>query len=143
MLSAIFMPGVNLRGKREEKSKIDDFQAYADDFWTKWIFPQLPIFFSIIIKIPKTPLIFLPASTAFCMSSGVFTRLHTAVAAASAREADFAIIVAASALPKENEWPTVPEEVHTPHGVSSGFISIASLLDSGEFPANIPIFLGL
>ena len=52
---------------------------------------------------------------------------QTAVAAASAREVEEAIMVTASALPKLRECPTVPEEVHTPRGVLSEYILRPSL----------------
>ena len=51
----------------------------------------------------------------------------TAVAAASAREADLDKIQMASALPRLREGPTVPEEVQIPRGLSFG-------------PTVIPIF---
>ena len=53
-------------------------------------------------------------------SPGEFTLFAVPVATASARDTSFEITVAASALPKLSECPTVPDEVQTPVGVSSG-----------------------
>ncbi len=58
-----------------------------------------------------------------------------AVAAASASATEGEITIAASALPKLSECPTVPDDVHTPRGVSFGSMRSASLPLRGESPA--------
>ena len=69
------------------------------------------------------------------MSSATHTRLPKAVAAASARAADSASTIAASARPKLSECPTVPDDVHTPSGRPSREIRTPTFPDRGEVPA--------
>ncbi len=66
------------------------------------------------------------------MSAFLPIRLHTAVAAASARAADGATTDTASAFPKLMEWPMVPEDVQIPAGVSPARIFRATRSLSGD-----------
>jgi hypothetical protein len=45
------------------------------------------------------------------------------------------MIVALSLEPKLREWPTVPDEVQSPHGVCSGRTFIISFPLKGDRPA--------
>ena len=73
----------------------------------------------------------------FPTSALVLIRLPTAVAAASARAVDFDLMQTASAVPKLSEWPTVPDDVQTPTGVSAAEMRRAILPLSDDGPANM------
>src|SRR5512139_3967257 len=75
------------------------------------------------------------------MSVLLLTRLPTAVAAASARQAEGDTIVTASAVPKLKEGPTVPDEVQTPKGLLRVDIFIPMRLLKGELPAKTLIVI--
>ena len=87
-----------------------------------------------IITAPNTPFMDLAKFTAFSKSSLDVTRLAQAVATASAKDAFLDKITTLSALPKLKEWPTVPEDVHMPIGVSFGYIFKKSLFFNLEVP---------
>ena len=72
------------------------------------------------------------------MSLFDFVMFPIAVAAASASETDLAFMQTASAFPKLNEWPTVPDDVQIPIGISFFLTIIDSLSLSGELPADMP-----
>ena len=74
-------------------------------------------------------------SSASGISSTILTLLPMAVAAASAREVEGEKTMTASAYPKLRECPTVPEEVQTPRGVSSGRMEKAIFLVNFDSPA--------
>ena len=78
------------------------------------------------------------------MSDISLTTLPMAVAAASAREAFCEMTTTASALPKLNECPTVPDEVQTENGFFLGSNSRAIFSEKGKanfMPAGILILM--
>lgn len=88
-----------------------------------------------IIAHPVTPFMDLAKPRATLKSCFDFTKLPVAVATASAKLAFFDKTITESALPKLNEWPTVPEDEHTPKGVSAGLIFKEIRLKMLDLPA--------
>ena len=83
---------------------------------------------------PRTPGMAQISSRGPSSFSGSCTKFPKRVAAASAKAQLFATTMAASAFPREREWPTVPEEVQTPQP-SPGSTATASSPLRGLSPA--------
>ena len=64
------------------------------------------------------------------------------MATASARRGLEEKTVTLSAVPNENEWPTVADEVHIPYICLFGGMKKAYFPDKGDFPAYRPTLTG-